>query len=102
MEEVRDGKDKKVEGSSDRFVVELLEDGVEEARGCAISGHGGAAAEGCHFCLINRSGRKKRQFNECAQYSLARLSDKQSCARCSISTVLAQLHEFLIPVNRGD
>lgn len=41
-----------MEGNSDRFVVELLEDGVEEARGRAIGGHGGAAAEGCHFVLI--------------------------------------------------
>lgn len=56
------------------------------------------------FCsyLTNGSGRKERRLNECAQCSLARLSDKQSCARCSISTVLAKLHEFLIPVNRGD
>ncbi len=52
MGEMRDGKDGRVEGNSDRFVVELLEDGVEEARGRAIGGHGGAAAEGCHFVLV--------------------------------------------------
>jgi len=49
-----------IEGVSDRFVVELLKDGVEKARCSAVCRHNGAAAEGCHPGR-RRSNKKRRE-----------------------------------------
>ena len=54
------------------------------------------------FLLMDMSGRIERWFNWCDQASLPGISGRQTCAECSISTVLGLLREFLIPVNRGD